>query len=442
MATKNENKLGGGKTALYNAYRPTKFDDVTGQEIPVQTMRNAIKNGNVANAYLFAGPRGIGKTTTARIFAKGILCMNANRAQADGCDECESCKEFDENVNPDFLEIDAATNRGIENIRDLKNRINIAPVTSDHRVVLIDEVHHLTSDASTGLLKILEEPPAGVVFLLATTDPQKIPATIRSRCQLLRFKPLTPAEIESRLTYVLGACGRKADKEVTSMVAHRARGALRDALAMLDMMLTYSGNQNEKLTVEQAEEVLGTISTDILRDLAREIIKGDVPACVGFTARRQLDVEPKDLIAALSGLLSTALLVKICGADAALALEGVSGITAKMAEEFAKRWDVPRIQGAIDTIDKSLWKFDLPTLTQDHIFNETIAIVADPMLAPATFGLSANDKKRLEEIDEKMTNITEGLSALVDVSKRNVKQTAELRKLIKTDTQNATKQAK
>lgn len=402
---------------LYNEYRPKEFSDVVGQEIPVKTMVNALKSGKVASAYLFSGPRGIGKTTCARIFAKALLCLEDEREGADGCGACASCREFDEGMASDFMEIDAATNRGIDNIRELKERVYMAPRISSRKVILIDEVHHLTSDAATALLKILEEPPAGVVFLLATTDPQKIPATIRSRCQWMRFRPLDTRQIEERLSYVLGREGREAESGVVQLVARRADGGMRDALSDLDLLITYTGGG--KITLDATETCFGTVSRDLVSELAGYIMEGDIARCVGFTVRhRSDDVAAKDMLVALLDLIELGLIIQHCGMDSAVALEGAAPATADLAQKLAKKLGDERTVMAADTIARNLWKFDNSALDDAHVFNEVMLFIVKPELDPRHLALDDQDRAEIKKTREKVEAVSKAVNALVEVQKK------------------------
>lgn len=410
---------------LYNEYRPQMFADVVGQEVPVTTMENAIATGNVASAYLLSGPRGVGKTTCARIFAKALLCTGEKNG-TDGCGKCPSCVEFEQGLSSDFLEIDAATNRGIDNIREIKERIYMAPVSSDRKVVLIDEVHHLTNDAATGLLKILEEPPAGVVFMLATTDPQKIPATIRSRCQWLKFRPLDTRQIEDRLSFVLGREGISADAGVVSLVAKRADGGLRDALSALDMLITYSGSS--RISMKEAETCFGTVGQDLLDELAGYVIEKNLAQCVGFTVRhRTSDVSAKELIIALHGVLSLGIIISCCGPDAALALEGATPAATETAKRFCEKMGREKMIMASDVIERSLWKFDSSALDDAHIFNEIILSVADPELDPKHLVLDAADRSLITEVANKNDTISKAVSTMAKLQKNTVESIADVK---------------
>lgn len=411
---------------LYNEYRPKEFSDVVGQTVPVQTMENAVKSGNVASAYLFSGERGIGKTTCARIFAKALLCTDTERETSDGCGKCEACAEFQTDLARDFIEIDAATNRGIDNIREIKERVYMAPVTSDRKVVLIDEVHHLTNDAATALLKILEEPPEGVVFMLATTDPQKIPATIRSRCQWLKFRPLDSRQIEDRLSYVLGREGLAADAGVAAFIAKRAAGGLRDALSMLDMLITYAGS--ERITMKDAETCFGAVGQDLVDELVGYIVAKDLANCVGFTVRhRTSDVSARDMVCALHDMLSLGIIINQCGTDSAYALESANTASIDCATKLKNELGIERLLLATDVIERSLWKFDSSALDDAHIFNEIILAVADPMLDPKHLSLDEADRQLLAGISDKTGTISKAVSTMAGLQKKTIESLTDVK---------------
>jgi DNA polymerase-3 subunit gamma/tau len=238
--------------ALYRKWRPQTFDEVSGQEHVLHTLRNAISGGRIAHAYLFSGPRGTGKTTMARLLAKAVNCLNPDPA-ARPDNTCPICTAITEGRMLDLIELDAASNRGIDEIRDLRDKINFTPGQARYKVYIIDEVHMLTEPAFNALLKTLEEPPAHAIFVLATTDPQKVPATIISRCQPFAFRRLTVAEIVARLQELVTAEGLTAEPEALTLIARQATGAMRDAVSMLDQLAA----GDEKITVERAQAALG-----------------------------------------------------------------------------------------------------------------------------------------------------------------------------------------
>ncbi|MFA7220462.1 MAG: DNA polymerase III subunit gamma/tau, partial [Synergistaceae bacterium] len=215
--------------SLYRRYRPQKFSEMVGQSAAVSVLREALKEGHLGHAYLFSGPRGCGKTSAARLVAKGLNCQNLG-SDGEPCGECEACKAIAQGEHLDVIEIDGASNRGINEIRDLKSHVNLKPLIAPYKVYIIDEVHMLTEAAFNALLKTLEEPPANVVFLLATTEPHKVPVTIRSRCQHIPFHRISMADMVNRVSYVCTTENIQADMEAVWEISRQADGALRDAL--------------------------------------------------------------------------------------------------------------------------------------------------------------------------------------------------------------------
>ena len=256
--------------ALYRVYRPKNFSDVIGQEHIVRTLKNQIENNNVGHAYLFCGTRGTGKTSTAKIFSRAVNCTNLHNDEP--CNECENCREILEDKTMDVVEIDAASNNSVDDIRELRENVKYSPAKAKYKVYIIDEVHMLSQGAFNALLKTLEEPPSYVIFILATTEPHKIPATILSRCQRFDFKRVTVKDISSRMRYICKKEGIEADEKALNLIARNSQGALRDALSILDQCISFEGN---KISYNDVIELLGSVNIEQLIDLAESIIKED-----------------------------------------------------------------------------------------------------------------------------------------------------------------------
>ena len=284
--------------SLYRKYRPLTFDSVVGQQHIVSTLEHAITEGRLSHAYLFCGPRGTGKTTMARILAKALLCRNAEAARAEGASgcmpdgTCEECELIAEGNHPDVYELDAASRTGVDNVREeIINSVNFAPVRGKYKIYIIDEVHMLTTAAFNALLKTLEEPPAHVIFVLCTTDPQKILETILSRCQRFDFHRIGNEDIERRLAYVCEQEGFDYDDEALAIVARHAKGGMRDALSTLEQLSVFG---NSTVHADDARSLLGEVSDQILGEFARAIADRDVAELYGLI-RAQVE-EGNDLL--------------------------------------------------------------------------------------------------------------------------------------------------
>ena len=266
--------------ALYRKYRPQVFEDVVGQEHIERTLKNAIDQGKVSHAYLFCGPRGTGKTTTARLLAKALLCEHGPTSSPDGT--CQSCVDIAEGQHPDVYELDAASRTGVENVREeIIGRVNFAPSRGSKKVYIIDEVHMLSTAAFNALLKTLEEPPSHVVFVLCTTDPQKVPATIHSRCQRFDFHRLGTGEMVDRLRVICMAEEAEFEEDALELVAHRADGGMRNALTTLEQLITFGGG---KVTVEGARDLLGSLASTDMAHIMDAVGRRDVAACFAWVA--------------------------------------------------------------------------------------------------------------------------------------------------------------
>ena len=266
--------------ALYRKYRPQIFEDVVGQEPIERTLKNAIAQDKVSHAYLLCGPRGTGKTTTARLIAKALLCEKGPTPSPDGT--CEDCQMIAAGTHPDVYELDAASRTGVENVREeIINRVQFAPTRGKFKVYVIDEVHMLSTPAFNALLKTLEEPPSHVVFVLCTTDPQKVPETILSRCQRFDFRPISPEAMVSRLGAICVSEDVEFEGEALDLIAHRAEGGMRNALTSLEQIIAF---ENGKVTLAGAERILGTIDSNDMAEIINAIGKRDVAACFRWVA--------------------------------------------------------------------------------------------------------------------------------------------------------------
>ena len=260
--------------ALYRKYRPKTFDEVAGQEVVVKTLKNSVINNKINHAYLFAGPRGCGKTTIAKIFAKLVNCENSSNGIP--CNKCVCCTQSNEQ-NMDVIEMDAASNNGVDEIREINNKVKLAPTLGKYKIYIIDEVHMLTIGAFNALLKTLEEPPAHVIFILATTDPHKVPITILSRCQRFDLKKISDEQIYNRLKYICDNENIKIEEDAIFEIARLGDGSLRDAISILDQVVAYT---NETITLNDIHEVNGTISQENVFELINYAINNNLTGVI------------------------------------------------------------------------------------------------------------------------------------------------------------------
>lgn len=295
-------------------WRPQTFSDLVGQSHVTATLANAIKNNRVAHAYIFSGARGVGKTTAARILAKAMNC--AKGPTAEPCGECDSCKEIAAGTSLDVIEIDAASNRGIDQIRELREMVRYAPAASRSKVVLLDEAHMLTSEASNALLKTLEEPPDRVIFVMATTEPENLADTIRSRSQHFHFRALTFAEITARIEEIAKKENLRIEPGALAVIARMAEGSLRDALSLLEQARAYCG---DVIPDKEVRELLGVVPEDLLDELVAAIVEGSADRALGLVHTFQKDGRNlqhfcREAIRHMRNLL----IARVCGADSDL----------------------------------------------------------------------------------------------------------------------------
>jgi DNA polymerase-3 subunit gamma/tau len=332
--------------ALYLKYRPLTFDTVVGQEHVTRTLRNALRQGRIRHAYLFAGPRGTGKTTTARLLAKAVNCLAPEEERP--CNACDVCVAINEGRLMDLIEIDAASNRGIDEIRDIREKVGFRASQGRFKVYVLDEAHMLTEPAFNALLKTLEEPPPHVIFALVTTEPHKIPATIVSRCQRFDFRRIPLQAVMDRLSFIAEQEGLKVEPAATELIARQGTGAMRDAISLLDQLTGYG----DEISVEQVQMVLGTVAGEAPSRVVAYLADGDVPAGLDLINRTVADgADPRQLgreiVEHLRGLL-------LIHEGAGVRLLNVTAEQAEEMESLAERTSLPLLLRAIHLFSEAV----------------------------------------------------------------------------------------
>ncbi len=339
-------------SALYRKYRPQDFDEVVGQQHIVRTLRNAVESGRVRHAYLFAGPRGTGKTSLAKILAKSLNCLEADGPTTTPCRHCESCRSIHDATALDVIELDAASNRGIDDIREIRERVGMQPAIGRRKVYILDEAHSLTTDASNALLKTLEEPPNHVVFVLCTTEPHRLLDTIKGRCQAFTFARPTVEEIVSVLARVATAEAITADDEALAVIARSARGSFRDAVSQLDQLATACAGQ---IGAEEARSLLGIVDERVLVEIVDSVGAGDARAALlAVDALASGGQDVGQLVGDLLGHLRLVLVTRECGevpASAPLGGEGRRAL-ADQAGRTDERLVVTLLDGLLRVLDE------------------------------------------------------------------------------------------
>ena len=395
--------------ALYRRWRPESFADLVGQEHISRTLSRAVTSGQISHAYLFTGPRGTGKTSTAKILARALNC--AEGPTLTPCGVCDSCRSISDGSSMDVFEIDAASNRGIDEIRDLRESVKFAPTEGHYKIYIIDEVHMLTTEAFNALLKTLEEPPERVIFILATTEPHKVPATIQSRCQRYDFHRITVTEIRDRLIYVCKESDIAAEEDALDIIAVQADGGMRDALSILDQCMALAEGT---LTAERVQEALGLVGRAWIRRMAGEIAARDAAALIAqLSELLQSGRELKQVLAELAQYFRRLMIAGVGGAVSAAEL------CAGDAEELrldAAQFTQEEIMAILRRLNETMQ--ELRTSPQPRITVETLLIglchtegtaPSGESTAPPTGGADAARIARLEaQVEELAARLAEG----------------------------------
>jgi DNA polymerase-3 subunit gamma/tau len=365
--------------ALYRKYRPQGWAEVVGQQHVVTTLRNAIIGDRVAHAYLFAGPRGTGKTTLARLLAKAVNCLHEDKSKRP-CNECDYCRAVNENRFMDLIEIDAASNNGVDDVRDLRDKINFAPTQGKFKVYIIDEVHMMSGGAFNALLKTLEEPPPHAIFVLATTEIHKIPATVLSRCQRHEFRRVPVDEIVGQLKTIADAEKIQADDDALALIARQSAGGMRDAISLLDQL----ASTGERITLELAQTVLGTATSQTVLALVASILDGETGRGLE-EIHRALDggADPRSLARQIVDYLRGLMLIQMGNGEQ---VETTKDIKAKMEAHAAAFTpaDVLRMMRIFNdaaTDSRGSWQ---PSLSLELAFAEALESPAESASVAAT----------------------------------------------------------
>ncbi len=385
--------------ALYRKYRPSTFDDIVGQEHIERTLKNALEQEKVSHAYLFCGPRGTGKTTMARILAKALLCEKAPTIEPDGT--CEECVEIAAGTHPDVYELDAASRTGVENVREeIINRVHYAPTRGSYKIYIIDEVHMLSTAAFNALLKTLEEPPSHVVFILCTTDPQKVPDTIHSRCQRFDFHRLSVDEIVARLGAVCVQEDVEFEPEALELIAHQAEGGMRNALTSLEQLAAFGEG---RVTLDGAHRILGSLDNEGLSEIVQALGKRDAAACFTWVSRYiETGADVAQFVQELAEHMRNLYLLSLTDAEVEIPVSSSARASMESELEFFGPERLSRALSVLGDLIK-----ELRATTNSRLAFE---IALTRLLRPESDLTMESLAERLEELELKMLSMPKGVA--------------------------------
>ncbi len=412
---------------LYRKYRPTKFSETTGQRHVVRTLSGAIKNNRIGHAFLLTGPRGIGKTTLARIFSKTVNCLDPQKSEEDTiaiepCNKCENCKKIMENKAIDMIEIDAASHTGVDNIRQLKEGINLPPTGLKYKMYIIDEVHMLSIGAFNALLKTLEEPPAHAIFILATTELHKVPETIISRCQRFDLHRLTQNQIIERLKQISKSEKVEVEIEALENIALESEGGMRDAESLLGQILSF---EDKKITAKEVSKILGTSSRKNVLDFLKTIIENDTESTINLINKLQDEgFNLRNFNKQLLSLLRSCLIAKINPGSFSKIITNLTKEQSELINSIAQKTELPTLLKLTELFQKSLLKFKETSIPQLPL---EIAIIEHHILTtkPAETQTKSNPQSTQENQKKNPSEIKEVKTAISKIITREIEPSIE-----------------